>query len=72
VKWWVGTDELTFNMLAISGGLYIHIHELTKQRCTVRHQAATLSQGKRNSAYQIHASLTTDLHMRKKREIKYL
>jgi hypothetical protein len=31
-KWWVGTDELTFNMLAISNSHYIHLHELTMER----------------------------------------
>jgi hypothetical protein len=31
-KWWVGTDELTFNMLSISNSHYIHLHELTMER----------------------------------------
>jgi hypothetical protein len=31
-KWWVGTDELTFNMLAISIRHYIHLHELIIKR----------------------------------------
>lgn len=31
-KWWVGTDELTFNMLAISNSHYIHLHQLTMER----------------------------------------